>query len=142
MLWANVKIGRFRNTKTSVNKRLSICLVGFTPTCPALGLMGVTFPSHPRRGLSRFYISRAMVFETIRTDIIKFGGKVTKNFWFMQIKEQNFSKLSKIFKYLLLENIDSKAAKRNKRNKRNTFLSKDTVYFLRKRHFPFPHLPL
>ena len=61
----------------------------------------------------------------------------------MQIKEQNFSKLSKIFKYLLLENIDSEAAfstkvanKTEQTNKTNTFLSKESVFCTKKLHIP------
>ena len=59
----------------------------------------------------------------------------------MQIKEQNFSKLSKIFKYLLLENIDSEEAfstkvanKTEQTNKTNTFLSKESVFCTKNLH--------
>ena len=55
-LLGNQKLRSFEAQNKHSFERLLLCLVGF-PTCPAWGLMGATLPSHPRRGLSRFYIS-------------------------------------------------------------------------------------
>ena len=89
-LLGNQKLQSFEAQNKHSFERSLICLVGF-PTCPAWGLMGATRPSHPRRGLSLFYISWAMRFGMTQTGTFPIRPQSYKEFLDYARKKQNYS---------------------------------------------------